>query len=69
MASSSDRWQRLEGLFYEALELEPDKPDLLNNLAMAFDMQNRKAASHALIRDVHRTLAAAPAPSPERRLR
>src|SRR5205807_4544166 len=42
-----------EQLLREALALEPDAPDLHNNLAMAFEAQGRRDESHALIREVH----------------
>lgn len=37
----------------QALALEPDAPDLLNNLAVAFEQQNRVAESEALIQRIH----------------
>jgi tetratricopeptide (TPR) repeat protein len=37
----------------QALTLEPDAPDLLNNLAVAFEQQNRFPESEALIRQIH----------------
>ncbi len=39
-----------ERLLRQALELEPDAPDLLNNLAMAYQAQNRRAEVEALLR-------------------
>ncbi|MBE9077202.1 tetratricopeptide repeat protein [Romeria aff. gracilis LEGE 07310] len=41
-----------EALFMEALKLEPDAPDLKNNLAMAYLIQGREADSQALIDEV-----------------
>lgn len=54
MASSSDRWQRLEGLFYEALELEPD--------ARKAFLQERCAGNDALRAEVESLLASADQP-------
>lgn len=41
-----------EALLNEALTLEPEAPDLMNNLAMAFRLQGREEESIALIRDI-----------------
>jgi tetratricopeptide (TPR) repeat protein len=43
-----------EQLYKQALEVEPDSPDILNNLAAAYDRQGRKAEVEALIRQVYR---------------
>jgi len=40
-------------LLQRALELEPDSPDLLNNLAAAYELQGRTQEAHALVRQVH----------------
>jgi len=42
-----------ERLLKQALEIEPDEPDLLNNLAAAYDRQGRTVESQALLRQVH----------------
>ncbi len=42
-----------EQRFQEALALEPDKPDLLNNLAKAYEQQGRHAEAEALLRQIH----------------
>lgn len=42
-----------ERLFKQALELEPDSPDLLNNLANAYDLQGRLDESDQLIRRIY----------------
>jgi predicted Zn-dependent protease len=42
-----------ENLLRRALELEPDKPDLLNNLAMAFVQQDREDEATSLVQDLH----------------
>ncbi len=42
-----------EALYKEALKLEPDSPDLLNNLAAAYQSQGRHAEAEALIRQIH----------------
>jgi lipopolysaccharide biosynthesis regulator YciM len=43
---------RAERLFREALELEPDAPDLWNNLAMALRMQGRHDESLQILHDL-----------------
>lgn len=40
--------QKAETLLNEALAIEPDKPDLLNNLAVAYDLQGRDREAEAL---------------------
>lgn len=45
--------ERAETLLRRALELEPDKPDLLNNLAAAYVLQDRIEESKQLIRQIH----------------
>jgi len=42
-----------ERLLKQALEIEPDQPDLLNNLAAAYDRQGRTLESRALLRQIH----------------
>jgi tetratricopeptide (TPR) repeat protein len=42
-----------EILYRQALELEPDKPDLLNNLAVALQLQDRQAEAIALLEVLH----------------
>ena len=44
---------RAEGLLKQALEREPDAPDLLNNLAFAYSLQGRNADAEALVRQIH----------------
>jgi tetratricopeptide (TPR) repeat protein len=44
---------RAEGLFKQALELEPDSPDLLNNVAAAAQNQGRYVEAEALLRQTH----------------
>ena len=41
-----------EALLSEALELEPEAPDLQHNLAIAFKLQGREEDSNALTRDI-----------------
>jgi len=43
-----------ERLLKEALALDPESPDLLNNLSSAYEMQDRNDEAHALLRDIHR---------------
>lgn len=45
--------QRAEQLMREALELESEQPDLLNNLAAAISAQGRHDEAMEMIRDVH----------------
>jgi Flp pilus assembly protein TadD len=44
--------ERAEHLLRQALEIEPEAPDLLNNLAMAHVRQGRPEAAEALLRQV-----------------
>ncbi len=44
--------EQAEQLMKKALEVEPDAPDLLNNLAAAYSVQGRTDESHALIRQI-----------------
>jgi len=45
--------QAAERLYRQALELEPDKPDLHNNLAASLSLQGRQAEALALIEQLH----------------
>ncbi|MEW5870594.1 MAG: tetratricopeptide repeat protein [Chloroflexota bacterium] len=45
--------KRAEELLEKALELEPESPDLLNNLAAAYEIQGRKQESQALAEQIH----------------
>jgi tetratricopeptide (TPR) repeat protein len=42
-----------ERLLKQALEIEPDQPDLLNNLAAAYELQGRTPESRAMLRQIH----------------
>jgi tetratricopeptide (TPR) repeat protein len=44
---------RAEALLRRVLELDPDAPDLLNNLAAAYTLQGRMAEGDELIRSIH----------------
>ena len=44
--------ERAEHLWKQALKLEPDKPDLLYNLAQAYATQNRLDESHTLAEEI-----------------
>lgn len=46
--------QEAERLLREAIRLEPDAPDLLNNLAAALLGQGREDESHAIVKDIQR---------------
>lgn len=48
----SNRAKNAETLLIQALEIEPDSPDLLNNLALTYVYQNRKTEGYSLIRDI-----------------
>lgn len=48
MASSSDRWRRLEGLFYEAVELDPDARKAFLDERCAEDAELRKEVESLL---------------------
>lgn len=41
-----------EALLIQALEVEPESPDLLNNLALAYVNQNREKEAYSLVRDI-----------------
>ena len=45
--------QTAERLLREALQAEPDAPDLVQNLAACYEMQGRSDAAHQLIRENH----------------
>jgi tetratricopeptide (TPR) repeat protein len=44
---------RAQNLLEEAVALDPDSPSLLNNLAMAFEMQRQSEKAHAMLREIH----------------
>jgi len=44
---------RAEKLFRQALELAPDSPEILNNLAAALSAQGRNEESDALVEEIH----------------
>ena len=46
------RAESAERLLVQALDLEPDAPDLLNNLASAYLYQSREAEGYSLIREL-----------------
>jgi tetratricopeptide (TPR) repeat protein len=45
--------QAAERLFRQALELEPDQPDLLNNLAASLSLQGRRVEAIILLEVLH----------------
>lgn len=53
LAMRDGRAEEGERLLREALELEPESPDLLNNLAAAFQLQGRIAEGMKLAEEVH----------------
>ena len=52
MALHQDDAEKAERLLKQALEMEPDAPDLLNNLAYAYALQGRHQESETLVRQV-----------------
>ncbi|HLF89508.1 MAG TPA: tetratricopeptide repeat protein [Anaerolineales bacterium] len=44
--------EEAENLILKALELEPDSPDLKNNLAVAYEYQKREKESFALLKEI-----------------
>jgi tetratricopeptide (TPR) repeat protein len=46
--------RKAEVVLRQALELEPDAPDLLNNLALAYELQGRQQESYDLVQQIHR---------------
>src|SRR5262249_9696252 len=44
---------RAEQLLQQALAVEPDSPDFLNNLASAYELQGRSRESEDLVRQIH----------------
>jgi len=44
---------QIEALLKEALALEPESPDLLNNLALSYQLQGRAAEAQALTQQIH----------------
>jgi len=45
--------RRAEPLLRKALEEEPDKPDILNNLAVVYELRGQHQEKKALIREIH----------------
>lgn len=53
LALHESDWSRAEQLLNQALAIEPDAPDLLNNRAIAYSLQGRDDEAEALIRQIH----------------
>lgn len=53
LALQAGDWRKAQPLLEQALELAPDAPTLLNNLATAYEMQGRSEEARAMIRDIH----------------
>jgi tetratricopeptide (TPR) repeat protein len=51
-ALRSNRSAEAQALLEQAIALEPDEPSLLNNLALALEMQGRSAEGYALVHEV-----------------
>ena len=45
--------QQAEPLLRKALAEEPDKPDLLNNLAVVYELRGQRQEKEALVREIH----------------
>lgn len=52
LALRQGKAKQAEKLLKRALEIEPDAPDLLNNLAAAYELQSRSEEAYALVRQV-----------------
>jgi tetratricopeptide (TPR) repeat protein len=52
-ALSDDEPERAEELLLQADALQPDEPSIRHNLAMALEMQGRRAEAEALLRENH----------------
>jgi Flp pilus assembly protein TadD len=53
LAMRERKTERAEQLLQQALEIEPHAPDLLNNLAVAYELQGRREEAQALLRQIH----------------
>lgn len=45
--------RRAQDLLEQALAIAPDDPSLMNNLAMAFELQDQDEKAHQMVRDIH----------------
>jgi tetratricopeptide (TPR) repeat protein len=45
--------RRAQELLEKAVAMQPDAPSLLNNLAMAYELQGQSARAHQMIREIH----------------
>jgi len=52
-ATTEGDGRRSEELLRQALELEPDAPDIWMNLAYAIEMQGRKGEAYGIVRELH----------------
>ena len=52
-ALNEERPQEAERIFKQALEIAPNDPTVLNNLAIAYDRMGRKAEAKAMIPQIH----------------
>ncbi len=53
-AIRANRGEQAERILGEALALEPDAPDLLNNLCKAYEVQGRTEEAYSLLHEIHR---------------
>jgi Flp pilus assembly protein TadD len=53
LALQQGKADRAERLLQQALEIDPEAPDLLNNLAAAYDLQGRVQEAETLVRQIH----------------
>jgi tetratricopeptide (TPR) repeat protein len=42
-----------DSILQEVLKIHPDSPSALNNLSMAYELQNRREESYQLVREIH----------------
>ena len=53
LALQDNNWEKAERILNRALELIPDSPGLLNNLAVAYELQGRTKKAHAMVREIN----------------
>lgn len=53
-ATHNGQFDRAEELLKQALQIEPESPDLLNNLAAVYSMTNRGEETRKMVFDLHR---------------
>ncbi len=53
LAIQNEQWDRAEELLEQALQIEPDSPDLLNNLASVYNTTDRYEEARKVMFDLH----------------